>query len=226
MSGELEALAAHLTSQTWPELFPTARAILAMAPDFAPAVLAVLTEAARQETLLHPCIRDIWHEHVLYEGDRVSGLIDFGSLRIESVAADVARLLGSMVLDDEEGWHAGIEAYGAARPLSPGELRLVKAFDHSTVLMSGLNWIELDLPRAEDVLRSAGYRRTLGRDPPPAQTARRIHSGSSFAGLLTCELTGYASISSCAYGRKRSRQFVGLLDRRIEPAAVILGPGE
>jgi len=142
MRSDLAALATHVTGRVWPELMPTARAILARVPDVAPRVLAVLSDAAEQATPLQPCICDIWHGHVLYEGDPVSGLVDFGSVRIESVAADIARLLGSMVLDDKEGWHAGIEAYRAERPLSPNELRLVTAFDQSTVLMSGLNWID------------------------------------------------------------------------------------
>jgi Ser/Thr protein kinase RdoA (MazF antagonist) len=79
---------------------------------------------------------------VLFDGDRVAGLIDFGSMRAESVAADLARLLGSMAGDDEAKWRVGLEAYQSECPLSEGEILLVRAFDQSTVLMAGLNWIE------------------------------------------------------------------------------------
>ena len=87
-------------------------------------------------------VRDIHAEHVLFEGDNVSGIIDFGALRIDSVATDVARLLGSMVGDDEAGWQVGLAAYMSVRPLSDDERRLIKVFDESTVLMAGTNWLE------------------------------------------------------------------------------------
>jgi homoserine kinase type II len=91
---------------------------------------------------LQPVIRDIWYEHVLYEGDAVSGIIDFGAMRIDSVATDIARLLGSMVEDDQDGWQAGLNAYQSVRRLSADELELVRVFDSSTVLLSGLNWLQ------------------------------------------------------------------------------------
>lgn len=45
---------------------------------------------------LQPCIRDIWHDHVLFDGDRVTGLIDFGAMQIDTPATDIARLVGSL----------------------------------------------------------------------------------------------------------------------------------
>ena len=50
-------------------------------PAAARRVLGLLARSAQHEVELQPCIRDIWHDHVLYEGPRVSGLIDFGSMR-------------------------------------------------------------------------------------------------------------------------------------------------
>jgi homoserine kinase type II len=108
----------------------------------APPVLQLLERSVRHEVALEPCIGDIWHDHVLYEGDKVTGLIDFGSMRPENVAADVARLLGSMANDEPTQWRAGLECYRGLRPLSEAELDLVRAFDRSTVLMAGLNWLD------------------------------------------------------------------------------------
>jgi homoserine kinase type II len=105
-------------------------------------VAAVLAAVADLEVPLQPCIRDIWHDHVLFRGSEVTGLIDFGSLRVESVAADVARLMGSLVGDDVRRWQLGLEAYAAVRRMSDDELQLMKAFDLSTVLMAGLNWLD------------------------------------------------------------------------------------
>ena len=90
---------------------------------------------------LQPSIRDIWHDHVLFEGDGVTGLIDFGAMQIESPAIDVARLLGSLVDDDRVHWREGMDAYAAIRPMSNDELAAVSAFDVSGVLLAGCNWI-------------------------------------------------------------------------------------
>ncbi len=91
---------------------------------------------------LQPCIRDIWHDHVLFTGDRVSGLVDFGSLQPDNVATDIARLLGSLIGDDLAAWELGLAAYESLRPLSDDERWLVPVFDRTTVLMGGLQWLE------------------------------------------------------------------------------------
>ena len=40
------------------------------------------------------CIGDVWHDHILFEGDAVTGMIDFAAAKVDHVAADLARLLG------------------------------------------------------------------------------------------------------------------------------------
>ena len=89
-----------------------------------------------------PCIRDIWHDHVLFQGDEVSGIVDFGALQSDHVACDISRLLGSLVGGDREDWTRGLAAYQVLRPLTADELMLVDAYDQSTVLLSGMNWIQ------------------------------------------------------------------------------------
>lgn len=112
-----------------------------------------LSAAARERVAIQPCVRDIWHDHVLFTGDEVTGIVDFGAMRHETVAGDVARLLGSLVRDDPQGWHDGIAAYQAVRPLSVSETDLIRVFDQSNVLMSGMNWLKwiyVDGRRFED----------------------------------------------------------------------------
>jgi Ser/Thr protein kinase RdoA (MazF antagonist) len=112
------------------DLFDTAR----------PAVEHSLTQAIALSVPWQACIRDVWHENVLFTGDEVSGLIDFGALDFDTVSTDVARLLGSLAADDAEAWRAGLSAYESVRPLSPTEAVLITAFDRANVLLSGLNW--------------------------------------------------------------------------------------
>jgi homoserine kinase type II len=126
----------------WAELDHMAGEIIALAHHAAPAAAVELATAVTHDVVLQPCLRDIWSDHVLFVGDRVSGLVDFGALRPESVAGDVARLLGSLAGDDPVLWPAGLVAYEAVRPLSPVERSLVAAFDRSAVVLSGLNWLD------------------------------------------------------------------------------------
>ena len=130
----------------------------------------LLAQAARLEVTLIPCLRDVWHENVLFLGDEVSGLIDFGALRPENVAADVARLLGSMAEDDPQQWREGLAAYESVRPLAETEATLLHAFDASGVLLGGMNWLtwiyaeQREFPNPDIVVQRLDYFcRRMGR---------------------------------------------------------------
>ena len=129
--------------RSWPDapVAAQARRLIDLFPKHAAPLKSQLESAARLPVRRLPCLRDIWHDHVLFTGAQVTGLIDFGALRTESPAADVARLLGSLVGDDVEGWRTGVAAYRRVRPLTENELRLVEVFDYSNVLLAGMNWL-------------------------------------------------------------------------------------
>ena len=91
---------------------------------------------------LQVCHGDLWHDHVLYRGQEVTGLIDFGAMKIESRATDIARLLGSLAKNNVTMWQTGIAAYEQIEPLSRSEQTLVGVLDQSAVLLSGLNWLK------------------------------------------------------------------------------------
>lgn len=103
---------------------------------------ARVVEAVQNEVVpLQVCHGDLWHEHVLFVGDEVSGILDFGAMKFDSPVSDLARLLGSLAGDDAQAWHIGLAAYQQVRPLCASELRLLTAFDVSAVVLSGLNWL-------------------------------------------------------------------------------------
>lgn len=140
-AGEFTTLQRALAAHSWRELRERGERLLALFAASAAAVRLQLTVAVRTNTTLLPCLRDVWHDHVLFTGDKVTGLVDFGALRVESASGDIARLLGSLVRDDYAGWETGLAAYQEVRPLAAAERELIPVFDRSGVLLAGLQWL-------------------------------------------------------------------------------------
>jgi Ser/Thr protein kinase RdoA (MazF antagonist) len=90
---------------------------------------------------LQPCLCDLWHDHLLFDGDRLTGIVDYGAVKVDHVAVDLARLLGSLVGDDADRWEEGFRAYRAVRPLSPDEERLAGVLDRAGTLLGAANWL-------------------------------------------------------------------------------------
>jgi homoserine kinase type II len=140
-NGDIETLTHAITDKTWPKLAPFARRFAAELPRVVPLALACLAPLVDVPLPLQPCIRDIWHDHVLFDGDTVTGLVDFGAVQIDTPATDVARLLGSLVGDDSTGWREGLTAYSTTRLLSDQESLAVFALDVAGTILAGCNWI-------------------------------------------------------------------------------------
>ncbi len=87
------------------------------------------------------CLRDVRHDHLLFTGEQVTGLIDFGAVAIDSVACDLARMLGSMVNDDAKAWAKLLRQYDLHRAISIDERRAVSAFDTGGTICSAANWV-------------------------------------------------------------------------------------
>ncbi len=129
-------------SQPAEQFLPLATELIGLFPVAAPLVWQHLKATQHFAVALQPCLRDIWREHVLFEGDQVTGIVDYGALRTESVAADLARLFSSLAEDRPADWLQGVAAYEAMRPMSPEERQLIVALDVSGTLLSASNWLE------------------------------------------------------------------------------------
>lgn len=149
-------LAREQQLEQWQQLLADPRLVSAMSHDlpFArqsseitalmPAVMnrcrQSLASAPRQSAL-QPCLRDIWHDHVLFQDSRLSAFVDFGAMRLDTVAVDLARLLGSLVADDAAGWQLGLKAYQEVHPLADEDRAMLAAIDLANSVLSGANWI-------------------------------------------------------------------------------------
>jgi Ser/Thr protein kinase RdoA (MazF antagonist) len=90
---------------------------------------------------VQPVLRDCWHDHVLFCGDTVTGIIDYGAMQIDNVAFDIARLLGTTVADDQELWDQSVADYCELRQLSEMERKLLPWIDQTGVFIGSCHWI-------------------------------------------------------------------------------------
>ncbi len=91
---------------------------------------------------IQPVIRDIWHDHVFFTGNEVTGIVDFGAMTMDTVCLDLSRLIGSLVDDDSKKWQMALETYSRIRALTEPECRIIRLLDRSGVLLGGINWLK------------------------------------------------------------------------------------
>lgn len=87
---------------------------------------------------LHPCLGDVWAEHVLFEGNQITGLIDFGGMRYDHPAQDLARLLGSYTQGDAIRRQFALAQYA---PVNPELESLTILLDDCGTIVGLGNWL-------------------------------------------------------------------------------------
>ena len=104
-------------------------------------LLTRLDASATTFVKIFPVLRDVQPGHVLFQDSQVAGFIDLGAMRLDSAAADLARLLQRWS-DSEPAWDvAALEAYHKLRPITENELRVLDAYDYSARLLTGVQWL-------------------------------------------------------------------------------------
>lgn len=91
---------------------------------------------------IQPVIRDVWHDHIFFIGNEVSGIVDFGAMEMDTVGLDISRLLGSLVGDNRPKWQRALSAYSGIRALTDAERNLIGVLDQSGVLLGCANWLK------------------------------------------------------------------------------------
>ena len=88
-----------------------------------------------------PILGDIWSDHVLFNNDEVSGIVDFGAIKLESPCLDIARLFGSYADYSSEALLRGISYYGEFRELNDLDRSLIELYDRGYVILAGIQWL-------------------------------------------------------------------------------------
>lgn len=92
---------------------------------------------------LQPVLRDVWHDHLLFTGEKLTAIIDPSACRIDNPALDLARLLASLFEPDDASRRAqALSFYEAVRPMSPAEHRLLPVLEATQFPLAGLTWID------------------------------------------------------------------------------------
>lgn len=92
---------------------------------------------------VQPCLCDPWHDNLLFEADRLTGLIDYGTVKNDHVAVDVARMLGSLAGESPKGWERGLQAYRRVRVLNDRDEQLAHVLDRTGAILGVVNWLRL-----------------------------------------------------------------------------------
>ena len=90
---------------------------------------------------LQVCHGDPWHNNVLFQADDVSGIVDYGAIGHDHVAADLARLLGSLAGNDDGLYAGGLAAYSKLRPLTEIVEEFVRVLDWTGTVIGAANWL-------------------------------------------------------------------------------------
>lgn len=88
------------------------------------------------------CIGDPRPEHFLFEVDRLTGLIDFGSLRHDFLALDLARLAGELYASDVAQWELAMAWFRRDNLSMAPQWKVAWVLDAANAVLSGLNWID------------------------------------------------------------------------------------
>ncbi len=141
VSGEFAQIAAISLSRAPPAYSSVVQQTERGFACLADRLLSHLQDANRLPVRVNPVIRDVWHDHVLFIGQEVTGIIDYGAMRDDSRSVDLSRMLGSFCESDTSMWHDALEAYQQVSAISDNERALLKVLDQSTILLSLVNWL-------------------------------------------------------------------------------------
>ncbi len=89
-----------------------------------------------------PCVRDLRHDHFLFEGEELTGLIDYGCTDWDTPATDAARMLGELAGDRPDLYESGIARFAERLGVAGFPPELVRALDLAGTVGSVIHWLD------------------------------------------------------------------------------------
>lgn len=93
---------------------------------------------------LQPVHGDLWHDHLLFTGNRLTGMIDFSALKIDMPQLDWGRLVSSLRIEERIPWNEFFMSLEDCRQqkISPDEIQAIRWFGRVTLAFAALHWTE------------------------------------------------------------------------------------
>jgi hypothetical protein len=107
-----------------------------------PPLLREIQKLQMQPVQQHPVLRDVWSDHVLFEGQQVKGIIDYGAVKIDEPATDLARMLGSFEPFNQEARRQAVLRYNAQNAQGQVSWQRVELLDQTAALLTALQWMQ------------------------------------------------------------------------------------
>jgi Ser/Thr protein kinase RdoA (MazF antagonist) len=142
ISGRLQQIQRHVAQHPGHELSALAESILQIVKPRMPSLQIALNESACLAVPIQICLRDVRHDHILFVGDAVTGILDYDAIRADCAALDVARLAQGLIGNDTRQWQAAIADYESVRPMATSEHRLLPTLRIANPVLSAITWLE------------------------------------------------------------------------------------
>lgn len=141
IGGELAAMRSAVARAAPSEEQGLASRWLTLAQPGMSRAAAIVREASEGDATLQPVIRDVRPDHFLFEGDGLTGMVDFGAMGVDTIATDIARLLGEAVGNSAEHRQLAFDSYEAVRAISLPDRALIPAFEAANAILGGARWV-------------------------------------------------------------------------------------
>ncbi len=92
---------------------------------------------------IHPCLCDCWHDHFLFEGDQLTGIIDLDAMKIDHPAVDLARSITSLLPFNRELWPYVFGKYLEAGAVSDFPFEWIEILSDTGQIVAGLHWLQM-----------------------------------------------------------------------------------
>ena len=160
-----EFASGRMSSHVGPRrLDPTYKTALDLLAASVPSAITALHPWADRPVPVFPCLCDVWHDHVFFTGERVSGVIDYGAMKTDHPAVDLARLLGDLVDGDPDRTRVGLDAYRAADGPVETDPQFVDVLDRTGLVCAVIHWVNRpEMTRPGHPLIAERVNRLIGR---------------------------------------------------------------